>query len=112
MEDILVGFFVVCLILVVTCMIVLVTWYGLTTPYFKYKLYKKYTSIKLPPVLFPAAVFFMTRHAKGIFRLLADEGRSGGRGRQGRLYPVVTKHYILTSKMSCLVGRHEFVPAL
>ena len=46
MEDILVGFFVVCVILVVTCMIVLVTWYGLTTPYFRYKLYKKTNKIQ------------------------------------------------------------------
>lgn len=46
MEDIILGIIFVCAILVVTCIIVLVTWYGLTTPYFRYKLHKKTNKIQ------------------------------------------------------------------
>lgn len=46
MEEIFCGIFVVCIVLVLTCMIVLVAWHVLTTPYFRYKLYKKTNKIQ------------------------------------------------------------------
>lgn len=46
MEDIILGIIFVCAVLVVTCIIVLITWHVLTTPYFRYKLNKKTNKIQ------------------------------------------------------------------
>lgn len=46
MEDILLMVIIIFTIVILTCLILLLVWWTLTTPYFKYKLYKKTNKIQ------------------------------------------------------------------